>query len=156
MSKMLKQVQHDKDVTSLGVCRTPYENISFTFSKKDVSLVFGDGLKLSSSSIFSKNWRCSLVSSCGVQILIWIRKSPVLYNELAKDKDNALGAYYQALYHTSIGDHHQALSFLEEAVAKGYKNKVHLTQEELLAPLHNNPRYQAVVEKLSKEKENKK
>ena len=74
-----------------------------------------------------------------------------LYNELAKDKDNALGAYYQALYHTVIGDLQKALDFLEEAVARGYTNRVHITQEELLAPLHKEPRYQALVEKLSKE-----
>ena len=73
-----------------------------------------------------------------------------LYNELAKDKDKALGAYYQALYHTAVGDYLKALDFLEEAVAKGYQNNVHLTQEELLKPLHKEPRYQAVVQKLLK------
>ena len=46
-----------------------------------------------------------------------------LYNELAKDKDKALGAYYQALYHTVIGDLQKALDFLEEAIAKGYTNR---------------------------------
>ena len=79
-----------------------------------------------------------------------------LYNELAKDKDKALGAYYQALYHTVTGDLQKALDFLEEAVARGYTNRVHITQEELLAPLHKEARYQALVENLSKEKENKK
>ena len=78
------------------------------------------------------------------------------YNELAKDKDKALGAYYQALYHTVIGDLQKALDFLEEAIARGYTNRVHITQEELLAPLHKEARYQALVENLSKEKENKK
>ena len=72
-----------------------------------------------------------------------------LYNELAKDKDKALGAYYQALYHSVMGDHHKALDFLEDAVAKGYKDKVHITQE-LLEPLHKEPRYQALVENLQK------
>jgi preprotein translocase subunit SecA/nephrocystin-3 len=79
-----------------------------------------------------------------------------LYNELAKDKDKALGAYYQALYHTVTGDLQKALDFLEEAVARGYTNRVHITQEELLASLHKEARYQALVENLSKEKENKK
>ena len=76
-----------------------------------------------------------------------------LYNELAKDKDNALGAYYQALYHTAIGDLEKALDFLEEAVAKGYQNKAHITQEELLEPLRKEPRYQAIVQELLKKKE---
>ena len=65
-----------------------------------------------------------------------------LYNELAKDKDKALGAYYQALYHTAVGDLQKALGFLEEAVAKGYQNNVHLGE------LHNTyqePRYQALL-----------
>ena len=79
------------------------------------------------------------------------RKYLNLYNQLAKDKDKALGAYYQALYHTVIGDLQKALDFLEEVVAKGYQNKVNITQEELLIPLHKEPRYQALVEKLSKE-----
>lgn len=70
-----------------------------------------------------------------------------IYNELAKDKDKALGAYYQALYHTVTGDLQKALDFLEEAVAKGYTNRVHITQEELLEPLHGEPRYQVLVEK---------
>ena len=76
-----------------------------------------------------------------------------LYNELAKDKDKALGAYYQALYHTVTGDLQKALDFLEEAVAKGYKNNVHITQEELLEPLHKEPRYQAIVQELLKNEE---
>ena len=76
-----------------------------------------------------------------------------LYNELAKDKDKALGAYYQALYHTVIGDLQKALDFLEEAVAKGYQNNVHIIQEELLKPLHKEPRYQAIVQELLKKKE---
>ena len=76
-----------------------------------------------------------------------------LYNELAKDKDKALGAYYQALYHTTMGDLQKALDFLEEAVAKGYKNNVHITQEELLEPLHKEPRYQAIVQELLKNEE---
>ena len=76
-----------------------------------------------------------------------------LYNQLAKDKDKALGAYYQALYHTAIGDLQKALDFLEEAVAIGYKNNVHITQEELLEPLRKEPRYQAIVQELLKKKE---
>ena len=43
-----------------------YENISFTFSKKDLSVLLGAGLKLSSSIIFLKNCFCYLFNSFGV------------------------------------------------------------------------------------------
>ena len=110
-------------------------------------------------AIFKENKDPRIISAYGHMGLLQLKLGNTskaqeyfsLYNELAKDKDNALGAYYQALYHSVIGDLQKALSFLEEAVAKGYKNNVHLTQEELLAPLHKEPRYQALVEKLSKE-----
>ena len=53
--------------------------MSFTFSKNDLSDLFGLGLKFSSSDILSKNCFCSLFNSCGVQTLICIKKSPVPY-----------------------------------------------------------------------------
>ena len=76
-----------------------------------------------------------------------------LYNELAKEKDKALGAYYHALYHAHTGDLQKALRFLEKAEAKGYQNKVRITQEELLEPLYKEPRYQVLVEKFLEEED---
>ena len=47
----------------------PYENISFTFSKNDLSPFLGSGLKLSSVLLFSKNFFWSRVKVCGVHTL---------------------------------------------------------------------------------------
>ena len=55
-----------------------HENISFTFSKKDLSDCSGLGTKCSFSRIFSKNDFCSLFSVFGVQTLMWTNKSPLL------------------------------------------------------------------------------
>ena len=61
-----------------------------------------------------------------------------------------------ARYEEALEYLQKALDFLEQAVVKGYTNRVHITQEELLTPLHKEPRYQTLVEKLlKKEKENK-
>ncbi|SDE04286.1 hypothetical protein SAMN05421636_10335 [Pricia antarctica] len=53
------------------------ENISLTFSKKDLSDFSGLGSKLSSPCIRSKNSFCSLFSSLGVHTLTCTNKSPV-------------------------------------------------------------------------------
>ena len=83
-----------------------------------------------------------------------LTKNNALKQDLNKEKDKALGAYYEALYHTVIGDYSKALSFLEKALAMGYQNKVRITQEELLQPLYKEPRYQVLVEKLLGEENN--
>lgn len=54
-----------------------YENISLTFSKKDLSLFSGFGEKFSSLSDFSKNWRCSLFKFLGVHTFTCISRSPL-------------------------------------------------------------------------------
>ena len=68
-------------------------------------------------AIFKENKHPRIISSYGRMGLLQLKLGNTskakeylsLYNELAKDKDKALGAYYQALYHTVIGDLQKAL-----------------------------------------------
>ena len=53
-----------------------YANMSRTFSKKDLSVLLGFGLKLSSSIISLKKSFCFLFKIFGVQILTCTSKSP--------------------------------------------------------------------------------
>jgi preprotein translocase subunit SecA/nephrocystin-3 len=69
--------------------------------------------------------------------------------------DTALIHRNQALLALLDGTLPEALTHLEHAVAKGFKELGWLRQEPLLEPLHEEARYQALVESLSKDKENK-